>query len=112
MSTLSVTQSARSDRRAPILWPWVVVALAWGLTILAVLTGRGYLVDHHQLLDGHEMYMGGHYMRMGGLLLAWLAALGGVLAYWHVMTVAMMLASTLAVIFRMTRASRQQERPR
>ncbi len=112
MSTLSVTQSARSDRRAPILWPWVVVALAWGLTILAVLTGRGYLVDHHQLLDGHEMYMGGHYMRMGGLHLPWLAALGVFLASWQVMTVAMMLPSSLPMIYMMIHASRQQDRPR
>ena len=74
MSALSVAHSARLGRRAPILWPWLVVALAWGLALLAVLSGHSYLVDHHQLLDGHEMSMGGHYMRMGGLHLPWLAA--------------------------------------
>ncbi len=112
MSTLSVTQRARASRRAPILWPWIVVALAWGLAILATLTGQSYLVDHHQLLEGHYMYMGGHYMRMGGLHLPWLAALLVFLASWQVMTVAMMLPSSLPMVYMMAYASRQQARPR
>jgi predicted metal-binding membrane protein len=112
MSTVSVAQSARSDRRAPILWPWALVALAWGLAGLAVLSGQGYLVDHHQLLDGHEMAMGGHFMRMGGLHLPWLAALAVFLASWQVMTVAMMLPSSLPMLYLMIHASRQQRRPR
>jgi predicted metal-binding membrane protein len=111
MSTLILRDSARMRRRAPILWPWLMVALAWSVAILAVLTGRGYLVDHHQLLEGHVMYMGGHYMRMGGLHLPWPAALAVFLASWQVMTVAMMLPSSLPMVYMMIHASRQQ-RPR
>jgi predicted metal-binding membrane protein len=90
----------------------MVVALAWGLAILATLTGRSYLVDHHQLLDGHYMYMGGHYMRMGGLHLPLPVALAVFLASWQVMTVAMMLPSSLPMVMMMIHASRQQVRPR
>jgi predicted metal-binding membrane protein len=112
MSTLSITSSARSRRRAPIRWPWLVVALAWAVALLAVLTGQGYLVDHHQLLAGHYMVMGGHYMRMGGLHLPWLAALAVFLASWQLMTVAMMLPASLPMVYMMLYASRQQPRPR
>ena len=112
MSTVSVTHRSRAERRAPILWPWVVVAVAWSLAILAVLTGRSYLVDHHQLMDGHYMYMGGHYMRMGGLHLPVPVALAVFLASWQVMTAAMMLPSSLPMIYMMIHASRQQMRPR
>jgi predicted metal-binding membrane protein len=112
MSTVSVTHGAQPGRRAPIIWPWALVALAWALALLAVLSGQGYLVDHHQLLDGHEMSMGGHYMRMGGLHLPWLAALAVFLASWQVMTVAMMLPSSLPMVYMMIHASRQQRRPR
>lgn len=112
MSMLSVTPSARSRRRAPILWPWIVVALAWGFAVLAVLTGQTYLVDHHQLLAGHYMYMDGHYMRMGGLHLPWPVALAVFLASWQVMTVAMMLPSSLPMVYMMIHASRQQACPR
>lgn len=112
MSTSSVISSVRSRRRAPILWPWIVVALAWGFAFLAVLTGQSYLVDHHQLLEGHYMYMYGHYMRMGGLHLPWLAALAVFLASWQIMTVAMMLPSSMPMLYMMIHASRQQTRPR
>ena len=112
MSTLSVAASARSGRRAPIRWPWLVVALAWAVAILAVLTGQSYLVDHHQLLAGHVMFMGGHYMRMGGLHLPWPAALAVFLASWQVMTVAMMLPSSLPLVYMMIYATRRQRRPR
>jgi predicted metal-binding membrane protein len=112
MSTLSVIHSARPRRRAPLLWPWAVVALAWGLAILAVLSGQSYLVDHHQLLAGHWMYMAGHYMRMGGLHLPFLVALAVFLASWQIMTVAMMLPSSLPMVYMMTYASRRQSRPR
>ncbi len=111
MSAFSGTSSARSSRRAPVLWPWLVVGLAWGSAVLAVLSGQGYLVDHHQLLAGHYMYMGGHYMRMGGLHLPWPAALAVFLASWQVMTVAMMLPSSLPFVYMMIHASRQQQRP-
>jgi predicted metal-binding membrane protein len=112
MNALHATHGARAGRRAPVLWPWLVVALAWGMAILALLTGQSYLVDHHQLLEGHYMFMGGHYMRMGGLHLPMYAALAVFLASWQIMTVAMMLPSSLPVVYMMIHASRQQRRPR
>lgn len=98
MSMLTVTHSARSRHRAPLLWPWVAVALAWGLAGLAVLTHQTYLVDHHVLLGEHR--------------LPWLAALAVFLACWQVMTVAMMLPSSLPMVYMFIYASRQHQRPR
>jgi predicted metal-binding membrane protein len=99
-------------RRPAIHWPWVVVAAAWGVAVLAVLTNQSYLIDHHQLLGGHYMWMAGHYMRMGGLHLPWIAALAVFLASWQLMTVAMMLPSSLPMVYMLAYASRQQARPR
>jgi hypothetical protein len=35
---------ARRRRRPAIRWPWVVVAAAWGVAVLAVLTNQSYLI--------------------------------------------------------------------
>jgi predicted metal-binding membrane protein len=76
----------------------LLVALAWAVALLAVLTGQSYLVDHHVLL--------------GEQRLPWIAALAVFLAAWQVMTVAMMLPSSLPMIYMFIYASRQHQRPR
>ena len=111
MSTVAATASTRSPHRAPIRWPWAVVAAAWASALLASLANRPYLIDHHLLLDGHLMLMGGHYMRMGGLGLPWYVALAVFLATWQVMTVAMMLPSSMPMLYMMIHASRGGARP-
>jgi len=87
-----------SRRRAPILWPWLVVIAAWTLALLAVLTNQSYLIDHHYLLEESH--------------LPWLLALLVFLACWQVMTVAMMLPSSMPMVYMMVHASRQQRHPR
>jgi len=87
-----------SRRRASILWPWLVVIAAWTLALLAVLTNQSYLIDHHYLLEESH--------------LPWLLALLVFLACWQVMTVAMMLPSSMPMVYMMVHASRQQRHPR
>ena len=65
-------------------WPWVVVACAWGMVLLATLTSHSELVDHDWLLEHSG--------------LPWLAALGLFLICWQVMTAAMMVPSTLPIL--------------
>jgi predicted metal-binding membrane protein len=85
-----------APRRAPVRWPWVVTALAWGVALVATLLHLRFLLDHHWLIEASG--------------LPWLAALIVFLACWQVMTVAMMLPSSLPMIRLMTYAARQQER--
>lgn len=111
--SIAVSVPRRPARqRAPLRWPWVVVTIAWSSGLLALLTNRPYLIDHHLLLGGHVMLMGGHYMRMGGLNLPWYVALLIFLATWQVMTVAMMLPASMPMLYMLIYASRQQARPR
>ena len=78
-------------------WLWGIVALAWGLTLLALLTGRQALLDHDALLGNGTL--------PGPLdLLVFVAA-------WQVMTAAMMLPSSLPMMRLFAQASRQQEHP-
>src|SRR5262249_54357934 len=79
-------------------WPWLLVAAAWVVALLAVLTGQRYVVSHHSLL--------------GGSGLPWLVALAIFLASWQVMTVGMMLPSSMPMVYMMTYAARKQKRPR
>jgi predicted metal-binding membrane protein len=100
-------------RRGPLLCgPALVVATAWCLIGLAMITQHTYLLDHHQLMDGHAMAMAGHVMRMGGLQLPWYVALGIFLAAWQVMTAAMMLPASLPMVALFAQATQQQGRPR
>lgn len=97
--------------RPSLSWPWLLVAVAWGLVGLAVLTRHANLLDHHQLMDGRVMVMAGHYMRMGGLHLPWGVALAVFLASWQVMTAAMMLPASLPLLASVAHAHRPQALP-
>jgi predicted metal-binding membrane protein len=92
------TNHAQPRRRAPLHWPWVLVATAWAVALLAALTHQTYLIDHDYLLEQSR--------------LPWPATLAIFLAGWQVMTVAMMLPSSMPMIYMMIHASRQQARPR
>ncbi len=84
-------------RRVPILWPWVLVAIAWAVLVLAGLSHQTYLLDHHYLLQASG--------------LPWLAALEVFLLCWQVMTVAMMLPSSMPMVQLVVYAGRRQGRP-
>src|SRR5215471_18364910 len=84
-------------RRVPVLWPWLMVAAAWMVLVLATLTHQTYLLDHHYLLQASG--------------LPWLAALEIFLLCWQVMTVAMMLPSSMPMVNLVVYAGRRQERP-
>src|ERR1051326_7368869 len=75
-------QSARPTRRrrAPVIWPWLLVGAAWTLTGLAVLTNQNSLINHHYLLEESHLPV--------------LVALVVFLVGWQVMTVGMMLPSS------------------
>jgi predicted metal-binding membrane protein len=92
------TDHAQPRRRAPLYWPWVLVTAAWTVALLAALTGQTYLIDHDYLLEQSR--------------LPWPATLALFLAIWQVMTVAMMLPSSMPMVYMMAHASRQQARPR
>lgn len=89
--------SPSTRRPAPVRWPWVLVALAWAAALLAALTGRRELIDHHYLLEESG--------------LAWPIAMVIFLACWQVMIVAMMLPSSMPMVNLVTYAARRQGRP-
>jgi predicted metal-binding membrane protein len=84
-------------RRAPVRWPWVVGAAAWGMALLAALLHLRFLIDHHWLIEESG--------------LPWLVAAVVFLACWQVMTLAMMLPSSMPMVHLMTYAARKQPRP-
>ena len=90
--------ASRVPRRAPVVWPYVVVALAWGLALLGTLTGQRYLLDHHWLLEESG--------------LPFVAALLVFVVCWQVMIAGMMLPSSLPVTLLLTHAARRQPRTR
>jgi predicted metal-binding membrane protein len=87
-----------SPHRAPVLWPWILVIVAWTVALVAALTNQNSLIDHHYLLEESH--------------LSRLTALVVFLACWQVMTVAMMLPSSLPMVSMLVHASRQQQHPR
>src|SRR5438094_1974303 len=93
----TVKDAAQPRHRAPAPWPWVLVVAAWAIAGLAALTNRGYLIDHHYLLEESQ--------------LPWLVALVVFLACWQVMTVGMMLPSSMPTVYMIVHAGRQQGRP-
>jgi predicted metal-binding membrane protein len=71
-----------------------VVALAWGVALLATLLHLRFLIDHHWLIEASG--------------LPWLLAALVFLACWQVMTLAMMLPSSMPMMKMMTYAARKQ----
>src|SRR5258708_27741078 len=90
-------ERTRRGRRALVLWPWLLVAVAWAVFILATLAHQTFLLDHHYLLQASG--------------LPWLAALEVFLLCWQVMTVAMMLPSSMPMVNLVVYAGRRQARP-
>jgi predicted metal-binding membrane protein len=90
-------EQTRRPRRVLVLWPWLLVAIAWAVLILATLTHQTFLLDHHYLLQDSG--------------LSWLAALEVFLLCWQVMMVAMMLPSSMPMINLVVYAGRRQGRP-
>ncbi|HEX5547481.1 MAG TPA: DUF2182 domain-containing protein, partial [Ktedonobacterales bacterium] len=98
MSTANIVgRPTRAGRRAPVRWPWLVVALAWGVALLASMLHLRFLIDHHWLIEASG--------------LPWLLAAIVFLACWQVMTLAMMLPSSMPMVKMMTYAARKQSRP-
>jgi len=91
------SEQTRPRRRLPVLWPWLLVAIAWIVLVLATLGHQTFLLDHSYLL------------RASGL--PWLAALEIFLLCWQVMTVAMMLPSSMPMVRLIVYAGRKQARP-
>src|SRR6266851_5977390 len=86
----------RRPRQVLVLWPWLLVAVAWGVLVLATLGHQTFLLDHHYLLQASG--------------LPWLAALEIFLLCWQLMTVAMMLPSSMPMVQLVVYAGRKQER--
>ncbi len=91
------TDRTRRPHRVPVLWPWLLVAVAWAVLVLATLTHQTFLLDHHYLLQASG--------------LPWLAALEVFLLCWQVMTVAMMLPSSMPMVNLVVYAGRKQAHP-
>src|SRR5258708_20259382 len=92
-----VKDSARARRRAPVLWPYVLVMAAWTVALLATLTNQSYLIDHHYLLEQSHLPV--------------LVALVVFLACCQVMTVGMMLPSSIPMSPIIVHAGRRQGSP-
>ncbi len=100
LTDINDQQPARlaARRRAPVIWPWLVVGTAWTLAGLAVLTNQSYLINHHYLLEQSHLPV--------------LVALVIFPACWQVMVGGMMLPSSMPIMYMMVHASRRQGRPR
>jgi predicted metal-binding membrane protein len=97
LSDQKTRDRTHSSRRAPVLWPWLLVAVAWSVLVLATATHQTFFLDHHYLLQASG--------------LPWLAALEIFLLCWQVMTVAMMLPSSMPMLQLVVFAGRKQARP-
>jgi predicted metal-binding membrane protein len=91
-----VKEGVRARHRAPVLWPWVLVVVAWTLAGLVAFTNQSYLINHHYLLEESHLPV--------------LVALVVFLACWQVMTVGMMLPSSMPMVSMIVHAGRQQKR--
>src|SRR6516162_3860170 len=92
-----VRERTQRPQRAIVLWPWLLVAAAWAVLILATLTHNTFLLDHHYLLQASG--------------LPWLAAFEIFLLCWQLMTVAMMLPSSMPMVHLVVYAGRRQAHP-
>jgi predicted metal-binding membrane protein len=80
----------------PIIFPWMLVVVAWGVVLLAFAMNRASLIDHDYLLRTSH--------------LPWLGAFIVFLISWQVMTIAMMLPSALSMISIVGAMSRRRAR--
>jgi predicted metal-binding membrane protein len=71
-----------------VLWPWMLVFIAWCLIVVAFSTNQLIWIDHTYLLSTSH--------------LPWLIACLAFLASWQLMTFAMMLPSTFSMFSRIT----------
>src|SRR5579864_9313782 len=90
-------EQIRRPHRTLVLWPWLLVAAAWAVLVLATLAHQTFLLDHHYLLQASG--------------LPWLAAFEVFLLCWQLMTVAMMLPSSMPMVKMVVYAGRRQVRP-
>jgi predicted metal-binding membrane protein len=87
-----------SPLRATILWPWILVFAAWTVVLVAVLSKQTFMINHNYLLTQSQ--------------LPWIVALVVFLVCWQVMTVAMMLPSSIPLVYMIVHASRFQQHPK
>lgn len=78
-------------------WPWLLVASAWMLAVIATLTGQRELIDHHYLLEESG--------------LPWPVAALVFLTCWQVMIAAMMLPASMATLNQIRASGDGQARP-
>jgi predicted metal-binding membrane protein len=95
--SLAATNTRAARRRAPVRWPWLLVAVAWAVALLATATHARFLIDHQWLIERSR--------------LPWLLAALIFLACWQVMTVAMMLPSSMPLLYVLTYAARKKRGP-
>ena len=84
--------------RAPVLWSWILVIVAWMVALVAALTHQNILINHDYLIEESHFPLP--------------LALVIFLACWQIMTVAMMLPSSMPMVSMLMHASRQQPHPR
>lgn len=89
---VSLDEEQTRARWGLVIYPWLVVVLAWGSILLAFATGHSSLIDHDYLLRASH--------------LPWPIAFIIFFLSWQVMTVAMMLPSALSTIALVGRMSR------
>jgi predicted metal-binding membrane protein len=83
--------------RSPLLWLWLLVGLAWAVTLLAVVSRHTEWGDHHYLLQTSG--------------LPFVSALGLFLASWQVMILAMMVPSLASLLHQMSDARTSARAP-
>ncbi len=91
-----LSEPAGVYQRLLAFWPWALVVAAWALMLLATWAHQGYLLNHDYLIQESG--------------LPWIAALIFFLLCWQVMIAAMMLPSSLPLLFRLVRARQSQQR--
>lgn len=77
--TTGISRPRSQDMRAQ--WPWLLVATAWVVAVVAALTGQRFLIDHHYLLEESG--------------LPWPLAASVFLIGWQVMIAAMMALTSI-----------------
>lgn len=92
----TLSEPADPQRHLLAFWPWALVLVAWAMILLATWAHQSYLFNHDYLIQESG--------------LPWIAALIFFLICWQVMIAAMMLPSSLPLLFRLMRAWQTQQR--